>query len=197
MRPASNSLAAEVAQQFEHRFDQPPRSVAGPPDHADFALDRRAVERAIDEPLVAIAVGRHLGHQRHALPQRDELLHREQLGGATTDRRRTVAIGTELQRLPPEAVHVVEQHERLAGDVVEREPLLLGERTIGRHRGDQFLGEQRLGPHALLGDRQRDDADVELAGQAIGDQFFGQLFFDGDLACGNRFVSRLTTSGSR
>ena len=58
---------------------------------------------------------------------------------------------------------------------------LLASGLLAGTAATNFSVEQRLGAHALFGNRQRHDADVELAGQAIGDELFGQLFFDSDL----------------
>ena len=58
-----------------------------------------------------------------------------------------------------------EQDQRLAGEAAQRDPAALGERMVGRDRGDRALAHHDLGHQRFVGiDRGTDESDVEQPG---------------------------------
>ena len=124
------------------------------------------------------------GQQRDAVPGGDHLAQRLEAGGAVVLLLAQADAAADLECLVAQAVAVLEQQQALALEVRHPDAVVRGE-PMGRGHGEheRLLVQRRLG-EALGGDRQRQDAEIDLAVAQLLEQRAGLVLVQHQLEAG-------------
>src|SRR5262249_32728849 len=124
----------------------------------------------------AIGATRDVGEERDALFEGNQGLNGRDLGTPAGYLRLTLVRPTEVKHLLTQAVHLVEQNEAFASQILDGNAASPGQRVVRGKGDEEGFCQERLSVEPVIRDRQRHQREIKFAFDDGLDDVAGYVF---------------------